>query len=73
VAEKLSMAQIRELSDAEIRAKIAEVSRERSGLRFKAGTEVLGNPMDLRTTRRMVARLRTVLAQRNPKKRAGER
>ena len=31
---------------------------------FKAGTEVLSNPMDLRTTRRAVARLKTILAER---------
>ena len=60
----LTMAEIRELTDAEIRTKIAEYRKERAGLRFKAGTEVLGNPMDLRTARRAVARLETVLAER---------
>jgi large subunit ribosomal protein L29 len=62
--EKLTMAQIRELTDAELRAKVAELEKERFGLRFKAGTEVLANPMDLRNARRAVARLQTVLAQR---------
>ena len=62
--EKLSLEAMRELSDDELRAKIAEYEKERFGLRFKAGTEVLGNPMDLRTTRRTVARLKTVLAER---------
>ena len=60
----LTMAEIRELTDAEIRTKIAEYRKERAALRFKAGTEVLGNPMDLRTARRAVARLETVLAER---------
>ena len=62
--EKLSLEAMRELSDDELRAKIAEYEKERFGLRFKAGTEVLGNPMDLRMTRRTVARLKTVLAER---------
>ncbi len=62
--DKLSLEAIRELSDDELRAKIAEYEKERFGLRFKAGTEVLGNPMDLRHTRRTVARLKTVLAER---------
>ncbi len=62
--DKLSLEAIRELTDDELRAKIAEYEKERFGLRFKAGTEVLGNPMDLRTTRRTVARLKTVLAER---------
>ncbi len=62
--EKLKLAQIREMTVTELRAKITELERERSGLRFKAGTEVLGNPMDLRNARRLIARLRTVLRER---------
>jgi large subunit ribosomal protein L29 len=64
---KLDMAEIREMTDAEIRQKIAELDRERSGLRFKAATEVVANPMDLRHARRIVARLMTVLAERAAK------
>jgi large subunit ribosomal protein L29 len=67
---KLTTAQIRELTDAELRAKVVEYEKERFGLRFKAATEVLGNPMDLRTARRTVARLKTVLAQRAAKAKA---
>ncbi len=62
--EKLSTAQIAEFTDVELRQKIAEYERERDGLRFKAGTEVLANPMDVRLARRTVARLRTALAAR---------
>jgi large subunit ribosomal protein L29 len=61
---KLTTVQIREMTDAEIRAKLTEYEKEAFGLRFKAATEVLGNPMDLRTARRTVARLKTVLAER---------
>ena len=61
---KLTMAEMRELTDVELRAKIAEYEKERAALRFKAGTEVLANPMDLRLARRTVARLKTVLAER---------
>ena len=64
MAEKLPLAAIREMTDDELRAKIAELEQERFGLRFKAGTEVLANPMDLRITRRQVARLKTILAER---------
>jgi len=62
--EKLSLEAMRELTDAELREKITEMQKERFGLRFKAGTEVLANPMDLRHTRRTVARLKTLLAER---------
>lgn len=64
---KLSMAEIREMTDVELREKIVELDRERSGLRFKAATEVVANPMDLRHARRTVARLQTVLAERAAK------
>ena len=62
--ENLTTVRIRELTDAELKAKLAEYEKESFGLRFKAATEVLNNPMDLRTARRTVARLKTVLAER---------
>ena len=63
----MTLEAMRELSDAELRAKVLELEKERFGLRFKSGTEVLANPMDLRHTRRAVARLKTVLAERAAK------
>lgn len=65
--ENLTTVQLRELTDAELKAKLAEYEKESFGLRFKAATEVLNNPMDLRTARRTVARLKTVLAERAAK------
>jgi len=61
---KLTLAEMRELTETELRAKIAEYEKEGAALRFKAGTEVLANPMDLRLARRTAARLKTVLAAR---------
>lgn len=62
--EKLRLEAIREMTDVELKTKITELEKERLGLRFKAGTEVLPNPMELRKARRLVARLRTVLRER---------
>ena len=67
---KLTTAQIRELTDAELKAKLLEFQKESFGLRFKAATEVLGNPMDVKVARRTVARLQTVLAERAAKAKA---
>jgi large subunit ribosomal protein L29 len=67
---KLTTVQIRELTDAELKAKLEEFEKERFGLRFKAATEVLGNPMDVKTARRTVARLKTVQAERAAKAKA---
>ena len=64
MAEKITLGQMREMTDAELAAKVLELEQERHGLRFKAGTEVLANPMDLRKARRSVARLKTVQAER---------
>jgi len=62
--DKLTTGQIRELTDTELADKIVELERERDALRFKAGTEVLASPMDLRAARRTVARLQTERAER---------
>ena len=64
MSEKITADRMREMTDAELVAKIAELEQERHGLRFKAGTEVLANPMDLRMARRTAARAITVLAER---------
>ena len=55
---------IRELGAVEITARIAELERERFNLRFRGATEPLSNPLRLRSIRRDIARLQTVLAQK---------
>ena len=55
--------EIRGMNADEIRAKVAELERERFNLRFRGATEPLSNPLRLRTIRRDIARLQTVLRQ----------
>jgi len=55
---------IRELKEAEINARIAELEEERFRLRFRAGTETLEDPLRLRVIRKDVARLKTVLREK---------
>lgn len=57
-------AQIRELSADDIRARVAELERERFNLRFRAGTHTLDDPLRLRVVRREVARLNTILREK---------
>src|SRR6202158_517145 len=52
---------IREMSEADINARIAELERERFNLRLASGTRTLDDPLRLRVIRRDVARLNTVL------------
>jgi large subunit ribosomal protein L29 len=60
--------ELREMTDLDITAKIAELEKERFNLTFKSGTQTLENPLRLRFIRRDIARLKTVL---NEKKKAG--
>ncbi len=56
--------EIRELTDDDIRARLAELEEERFRLKFRSATEPLDNPLRLRTIRRDIARLKTVLRER---------
>jgi large subunit ribosomal protein L29 len=56
--------EIRELSVDEIRARVAELEEERFRLRFRSATETLENPLRLRTIRKDIARLKTVLTEK---------
>lgn len=56
--------EIRELTESDIAAKIAELEEERFRLTFRSGTEQLENPLRLRYIRRDIARLKTVQTER---------
>lgn len=55
--------EIRELSPADIQARIDELEEERFRLRFRGATEPLEDPLQLRAIRKNIARLRTVLRE----------
>jgi large subunit ribosomal protein L29 len=55
---------IREMSEADINARIAELERERFNLVIASGTRTLDDPLRLRVIRRDVARLKTVLKEK---------
>ena len=56
--------EIRELSDDEVRSRVAELEEERFRLRFRAATETLEDPLRLRLIRKDVARMKTILRER---------
>jgi large subunit ribosomal protein L29 len=56
--------EIRELSVDEIKLRVAELEEERFRLRFRSATETLENPLRLRTIRKDIARLKTVLTEK---------
>lgn len=55
---------VRSLSEAEIQQRIAEEQRDLTDLRFRRAVAGLENPIVLREKRRDIARMKTVLAQR---------
>jgi large subunit ribosomal protein L29 len=60
----MKVSEIRDLGADDIRTRLAELERERFNLRFRGATETLENPLRLRTIRRDIARLQTVLAEK---------
>ena len=64
---------IRDMTDAEIRERIEEIQEELFKLRFRSATQALENPMLLRTLRRDIARLKTILGERQTEKSEGGR
>lgn len=55
--------EIREMSAADIRTRIAELEEERFRLTFRSATEPLEDPLRLRALRKDIARLKTVLRE----------
>ena len=56
--------EIRELTADDIKSRVAELEEERFRLRFRSATEPLENPLRLRTIRKDIARLKTVLTEK---------
>ncbi len=56
--------EVRELSDEEISARVAELEEERFRLKFRSATEVLEQPLRFRSIRKDIARLKTILRER---------
>jgi len=56
--------QLRELQDVELKQKLVQLVEERFRLKFRSATEAIENPSQLRALRREIARVRTVLRER---------
>ena len=60
----MKASEIRDWDDVEIRARLEELREERFRLRFRMGTMALENPKMVQHIRRDVARLTTILRER---------
>ena len=57
---------LREIKTEELEQKLAVLEEERFRLRFRRGTEAITNPLQFRTMRREIARIKTILRERMP-------
>lgn len=56
--------ELRDLSAADLATKLAELREERFRLRFRSATESIADPMRFRAIRRDIARIQTILRER---------
>jgi len=56
--------EIREMDDDSLRSRIAQLEEERFRLRFRSASEALEEPLLLRSLRRDIARLQTIVRER---------
>ncbi|AAM25427.1 MAG: 50S ribosomal protein L29 [Caldanaerobacter subterraneus] len=56
--------EIRELSNEELQQKLSELKAELFNLRFQLATGQLDNPMRIRDVRKTIARIKTILRER---------
>lgn len=63
----MKVEQLRAMKTDELHAELERLRRHYYDLRSQAVTEKLENPAQLRTTRRTIARVLTILRQRNEK------
>jgi large subunit ribosomal protein L29 len=60
----MNIEDMRDLEDSDIRDRIEEAQEELFRLRFRSATQLLENPMLVRTLKRDIARMKTVLRER---------
>ncbi len=56
--------ELREMSVEDLTSKLAELTTEGFNLRFRSATESIENPMRFRAIRRDIARLQTILREK---------
>ena len=61
---QMKVAGIRDMSADEMRTRIAELREEMFNLRFRNSMKQLDNPLKIRVSRRELARLMTVLSEK---------
>ena len=64
---KMKISKIREMSSPELKTELGELKTELFKLRFSLATNGLNNPMKIREVKRDIAKIKTVLRERELK------
>ena len=64
---KMKISKIREMSSPELKTELGELKTELFKLRFSLATNGLDNPMKIREVKRDIAKIKTVLRERELK------
>ena len=64
-SKALDPTQIRELETAELKEELGRLREAQFRLKFRSATEAIDNPLQFRALRRNVARIATILRERN--------
>ena len=64
MAKKAAKESLHELSVAELEARLQETQEKSFRMKFQHASNPLKNPMEIRTARREIARIRTILHQK---------
>ncbi len=64
-SKALDPTQIRELETVELKEELGRLREAQFRLKFRSATEAIDNPLQFRTLRRNVARIVTILRERN--------
>lgn len=68
MATKIKMKDLRELTDAEIAARMREESELLRKMKFSHAVSAIENPIKIRTSRKLIARYKTILGERKKTK-----
>ena len=64
MAKQAKSGDMRELKTEELQQELAKLREERVRLKFRSATEAIENPLQFRTIRRHIARIETILRER---------
>ena len=64
MARQAKPGDLRELKTEELEQQLATLQEERFRLKFRSATETIENPLQFRTIRRHIARIETILRER---------